>query len=136
METFKYFFFVLALIGLVIVIAYTLNNKSSNSMFKKQNDVAKDGGYRALFFVKDFYSYIGALIISIVILNSGYYIFVTDNYISRLFSKNRLNVFEVEPFEADYFFGFLIGGVLTGVTMIGFSQFIKLLFEIKNKLDR
>lgn len=105
-------------------------------MFKKRNDGTKDDGYRALFFVKDFYSYIGTLIVSIVILNSGYYIFVTNNYISRSFFKNRLNVFEVEPFESDYFFGFLIGGVLTGVTMIGFSQFIKLLFEIKNKLDR
>ena len=123
------FFIVFAFLGMLILIGYSLNKDSNSSIFKK----SKSNEYKALQFVMNFYSSIGMLINVIVIIVSFYTMLITDNFVTQILFRHRSTIFGNEPFESGYFFGMLFGGILTGVTCMGLSQAIKLLFELKEK---
>lgn len=133
MEIFKTFFLVFAFLGLILIIVKSSHKDFKSPIFNESSTNSKSNNYKALQFLMNFYYSIGMLINVIVILTSIYYLLVTNNFVTQLIFRHRSTTFGNEPFESNYFFGILFGGILTGVTCMGLSQGIKLLFEIKDK---
>ena len=133
MEIFKTFFLVIAFLGLILIIVKSSHKDFKSPVLKESSTNSKSNSYKVLQFLMNFYYSMGMLINVIAILTSFYYLLATNNFVTQIIFRHNSTTFSNEPFESNYFFGILFGGILTGITCIGLSQAIKLLFEIKDK---